>query len=136
MRSGIAVLAGLLIFYVLYGMLETTLVRATAGAPIEDLAAYLAVRNRPLMVTAQFLIVPLAALLAGYMTAKIAGAREMVHGGAAALLVAAALIRNFMTADAAPRSIALRAALVVLAAGALSTGAYVREQARILGSQS
>jgi hypothetical protein len=60
----------------------------------------------------------------------------MAHGAIAALLVGGALIRNFMSADAAPRSVVLRAVLVALAAGALSTGAYVREQARILGSQS
>ena len=136
MRSAIAVLGGFLIFYVLYGMMETTLVRAFAGAPIENLASYLAVRNRPLMGAAQFVIVPFAALLAGYMTAKIATAHEMAHGACAAVLVGAALLYNLVTADAAPRSIALRALLVVTAVAALSSGAYVRGQARILGSQS
>jgi hypothetical protein len=136
MRSAIAVLGGLLVFYVLYGMLETTLVRATAGAPINDIATYLAVRNRPMMAAAQFAIVPLAGVLAGYLTAKLATAHELAHGIAASVLVAGALIRNFMTADTTPHSIALRALLILSGAAALTTGAYIRGQARILGSQS
>ena len=136
MRSVLAVFGGAAIFYVLYGMLETTLVRAIAGMPIQDMAAYLAVRNRSGMTGAQFVIVPLAGVLAGYMTGRIANVREMFHGAAAALFAAGILIQEFMTADVTPHSVLLRALLVALGGAALITGAYVRGQARIVGSQS
>jgi hypothetical protein len=136
MRSVLAVFGGVAIFYVLYGMLETTMVRAVAGAPIQDVASYLAVRNRTGMTAAQFAIVPLAGVLAGYMTGRIANIREMFHGAAAALFVAGILIQEFMTADVTPHSVILRAVLVALGGAALITGAYVRGQARILGSQT
>jgi hypothetical protein len=136
MRSILAVFGGFAIFYVLYGMLETTLVRTVAGAPIQDVAGYLAVRNRPGITAAQFVLVPLAGLLAGYMTGRIAGLREPFHGAAAALFVGGLLIQGFMTSDLAPHSVLLRALLVLVGMSAVMTGAYVRGRARILGSQS
>jgi hypothetical protein len=136
MRSVLAVFGGFVIFYVLYGMLETTTVRALAGAPITDVAGYLAVRNRPGVAAAQFALVPLAGLLAGYMTGRIAGIREVFHGAAAAMFAGGLIIQGFMTSDVAPHALALRALLVVVAAAALIIGAYVRGQARILGSQT
>jgi hypothetical protein len=136
MRSILAVFGGFAIFYVLYGMLETTLVRTVAGTPIQDVAGYLAVRNRPGITSAQFALVPLAGLLAGYMAGRIAGLRELFHGSAAALFVAGLLIQGFMTSDLAPHSVLLRALLVLVGMAAVITGAYIRGRARILGSQS
>lgn len=136
MRSILAVFGGLAVFYVVYSMLETTLVRTLAGGPIQDIAGYLAIRNRPGVATAQFALVPVAGLLAGYMSGRIAGMRELFHGAAVSLFIASLLIQGFMTSDLAPYSVLLRALLVVIGVAATMAGAYVRGQARILGSQS
>ena len=98
-RSGIAVAAGFAVFSVLFALLGPTL-----GAILTTVAA---------------------GLMAGYLTAKIAGAREVAHGGATAGLVAASMIVQ----PALP--LAARILVAVIAIAAITAGAWVRGHARM-----
>src|SRR5690242_16821838 len=98
-RSGIAVAAGFAVFSVVLALLGPGL-----GAVLTTTAA---------------------GLIAGYLTAKIAMRRELVHGGATAGLVAASLVIQ----SAFP--LGVRMLVAVLGAIAISAGAWIRGQARM-----
>ncbi|OFW02287.1 MAG: hypothetical protein A3J29_22975 [Acidobacteria bacterium RIFCSPLOWO2_12_FULL_67_14b] len=129
-RSLVAVLGGILLISVLVEVLEFTLVSARAGGAIGDMTQYFAVRNRPEMIGAKLVYTTLAALLGGYMTAKVAGSREMLHGGAAALVQTAALAWGFTAGEYAAFTPGwTRVALVALTGPAMLVGASVRGRA-------
>src|SRR3954447_17986624 len=96
-RSGIAVAAGLMVFSIVFGVLGPGL-----GAILTTAAA---------------------GLMAGYLTAKIAGARELTHGGAAAGLVAASLLAQPAFA------FGVRIVVAALAVVAITAGAWIRANA-------
>jgi hypothetical protein len=89
LRGVLAVIAGIALFRLLVAVLETTLVGAIASTPVTNEAEFFAVRNRPGMLAASFAYNAVAGFLAGYITARIAGTREVLHAsvGAAALVV-------------------------------------------------
>ena len=100
-RSGLAVAAGFTIFSVLFAVLGPGL-----GAVLTTLAG---------------------GVMAGYLTAKIAQSRELLHGGAAAVLVAASVVsQSALTLPA-------RILVAVIAAAAITAGAWVRSQGRLHG---
>ena len=74
-RSVAAVLAGLGLVSILVDVLEFTLINAVTGGALTDIAGYLAVRNRPIMLGAQLGYTSIAAVLGGYLTARVAGTR-------------------------------------------------------------
>jgi hypothetical protein len=132
LRSILAVLAGVSLVNVLTQLLEAMLIAATAGGPVADTAALLEVRNRPPVLVAKLVSDTLIALLAGYTTAKIAGRHERLHGGVAALVVTAALVRGFTVGqDAALTPTWMRVALVALTGPAMLAGASVRARAAV-----
>jgi hypothetical protein len=97
-RSGIAVAAGFAIFSVLFGVLGPGL-----GAVLTTMGA---------------------GVMAGYVTAKIAPGREMLHGGATAGVVAASLVaQSALTLPA-------RMLVAAMAIAAITAGAWVRAHAR------
>ncbi|MBI4266283.1 MAG: hypothetical protein HY657_18065 [Acidobacteria bacterium] len=129
-RSLIAVIGGVALVSLVVEPLEFTLVNAVADASIEDMAGYFAVRNRPGILAAKLVYNSLAAVLGGYMAAKIAGTREMAHASAAALLQTAALIWGFTLSEYAPFTPAwTRVALVVLTGPAMLAGGMIRAKA-------
>lgn len=129
-RSIIAVLGGIGLVSVVVEVLEFTLVNAVAGGTVADMAGYFAVRNRPAMLGAKLVYNSLAALLGGYMTAKVAGTREILHAGAAALLQTAALIWGFTAGEYAGFTpVWMRAALLLLTGPAMIAGAAIRARA-------
>lgn len=129
-RSIIAVLGGVALVNVLTQLLEAMLIAAAAGGPVADSAALFAVRNRPAVLGATLASDALVALLAGYMTAKIAGRRELLHAGAAAAVVTAALARGFTIGEGAALTPAwMRVALVALTGPAMIAGASIRARA-------
>jgi uncharacterized membrane protein SpoIIM required for sporulation len=65
-----------------------------------------------------------AGVMAGYVTAKIARAREMLHGGATAGLVAVSLIPQ------AVLTLPARLLVAAMAVAAITAGAWVRAQSR------
>jgi hypothetical protein len=102
-RSGIAVAAGLMVFSIVFAVLGPGL-----GAILTTAAA---------------------GLMAGYLTAKIAGARELTHGGAAAGLVAASLLAQPAFA------FGIRIVVAALAVIAISAGAWIRANATMHGPE-
>jgi hypothetical protein len=129
-RSIVAVLGGILLVSVVVEVLEFTLVNARAGGAITDMSEYVAVRNQPVMLAAKLVYTSLAAVLGGYMTAKVAGRQELLHGGVAALAQTAALIWGFTAGDyAAFTPVWMRVALVALIGPAMVAGASIRARA-------
>lgn len=130
LRSIIAVLGGIGLVSIVVETLEFTLVNAVAGGTILDMAGYFAVRNRPVILGAKLVYNTLAAVLGGYMTAKVAGTREMAHAGVAALVQTAALIWGFTAGEYAAFTPAwMRIALVLLTGPAMLAGASIRARA-------
>ena len=130
LRSVLALLVGLGLFRLVVALLETVLVGASAGGAVTNEAEYFAVRNRPGMLAAALGYNMMAAFLAGYVTAKIAGAQEMMHAGVAAAVQTAALIWGFTAGEyASSTPVWTRIALVSLTGPAMMAGALIRARA-------
>ncbi|MGH9253742.1 MAG: hypothetical protein ACRD3C_04150 [Vicinamibacterales bacterium] len=131
-RSLIAVLGGIGLVSLVAEALEFTLVSAAAGGSIVDMAGYFEVRNRPTILVAKLVYNTIAAILGGYMTAKIAASRELLHAGVAALIQTAALIWGFTLGEYASFTpIWMRIALVLVTGPAMVLGASIRARAAI-----
>jgi hypothetical protein len=130
LRSAVAVIAGVAIISLVVQSLEFTLVNAVADEPVRDMAGYFTVVNRPSMLAAKLLYQTLAAILGGYMTAKIAAGDELKHGALAAAVQTTALIWGFTAGEFASFTpVWMRIALVLLTGPAMMAGAWVRAQA-------
>ena len=130
LRTALAVIGGVALISLTVEALEFTLVNAAADEPIRDMARYFAVRNSPGMLAGKLVYNTLAALLGGYMTAKIAGSEEMKHGALGAAVQTTALIWGFTAGEYASFTPAwMRVALVVVTGPAMLAGAWVRAQA-------
>jgi hypothetical protein len=129
-RSIIAVLGGIGLFALVTETLEFTLVTAVAGGSINDMAAYFAVRNRPVILAAKLVYSTLAAILAGYMTAKIAGLRERLHAAVVAIVQTMALVWGFTAGEYASFTpVWMRVALLLTTGPAMMLGASIRARA-------
>ena len=130
LRSIIAVLGGIGVISLVVEALEFTLVSAVSGGSIADMSGYFAVRNRPAILTAKVLYNTLAAVLGGYMTAKVAGTRELIHTGVAAVIQTVALIWGFTAGEYASFTPAwTRITLVLLTGPAMMAGGLIRAKA-------
>ena len=130
LRSLIAVLGGIALVSLIVEPLEFTLVNATATGPIADMDGYFAVRNQPGILAAKVVYNALAAVLGGFMTAKLAGGQEMRHAGIAALAQTAALIWGFTAGEYAPYTpVWMRVTLVLVTGPAMMAGAKIRASA-------
>ena len=129
-RSIIAVLGAFGLVALVTEALEFTLVSAASGGSITDMAEYLVVRNRPGLLAAKIAYTGAAGILGGYMAAKIAGTRELFHGGLAAALQTVTLVWGFTAGEfAATTPLWARAALVAITGPAMLVGASVRARA-------
>lgn len=129
-RSIVAVLGGLAVISLLVEPLEFSLVNAVADAPIGSMQEYFAVRNRPGLLAAKLVYNALAAVLGGYLTAKIAGTAEMRHGALVAAAQTAAFIWGFTVGDYASYTpVWMRVALTLVTAPAILAGAAIRHAA-------
>ena len=132
-RSVAVVVAGLLILGFIDQTLERTLVMVLAqGAEIKDEAAYLAIRNRTLVLVVTLVTHGFAALLTGYVLAKLAGKSEIQHAAATAGLFTVAMIGASTTPNVMLPPIWVRMVMLLITPPALIAGAYVRGQARII----
>ena len=130
-RSIIAVMGGIAVISLVVEALEFTLVTAVSGGSIADMSGYFEVRNRPTILTAKVVYNTLAAVLGGYTTAKIAGTRELIHTGVAAVIQTVALIWGFTLGEYASFTPAwTRIALVLLMGPAMMAGGMIRAKAR------
>jgi hypothetical protein len=129
-RSLAAVLFGVGLFAILDQVLETVLVRAAADAQIANLETYFAIRNEPQQLGAKVVYNILAALLGGFMTARIAGREELQHAIVAALVVTAQLAWAFTMSDFAGFTpVWTRAALLLVVGPSMVAGGWVRARA-------
>ena len=95
------------------------------------MSGYFAVRNRPTILTAKVAYNTLAAVLGGYVTAKIAGTRALIHTGVAAVIQTVALIWGFTAGEYASFTPAwMRIALVLLTGPAMMAGGMIRAKAQ------
>jgi hypothetical protein len=129
-RSIIAVLGGIGLFALVTETLEFVLVTAAAGGSISDMPAYFAVRNRPVILAAKLVYNTMAAILAGYMTAKVAGRRERFHAAVVAIVQTIALVWGFTAGEYASFTpVWMRVALVLTTGPAMMLGASIRARA-------
>jgi hypothetical protein len=132
-RGLIAVLGGLLVLFVLSQVMELVLVRTAAQQPLKDLGEYMAVRNRTGVLAGLVASQVVAALLAGYMSAKLAGSAELLHAGIAAALQTVLFAWGFTSSETAPLTpVWMRWAIILVTAPAMLVGAMVRAKARAL----
>ena len=132
MRGVIGVMGGLVVYMVISEVLETALVAATTDVRPTDIASYYASRNRPAILGAKLAYNTLTALLSGYMTAKVAGEREMYYGKMAAFVQTVELAWRFLAGEYAGFTPAWMRAFLVLTTGpAMLAGASLRGRARV-----
>ena len=132
-RSILAVLGGFVLFQVLTQLLETTLVAVAAAEPIADETAYFAVRNRPALLAARIAYTSVAALLSGYMAAKIAMSSPVRHAMAAAAVVMALLAWEFTGSDyARVTPMWMRIVLIAMTGPMMLAGGWIRASAEEL----
>jgi hypothetical protein len=129
-RSVVAVLGGIGLISIVVEVLEFTLVNAVSDGTVTDMQGYFAVRNHPAILTAKLGYSSIGAVLGGYLTARVAGRREMLHASAAAFLQTMALIWGFTAGEYAEFTPAwMRVALVLLTGPAMLVGGSIRARA-------
>jgi hypothetical protein len=127
-------MGGVLLFTVVSELLETTLVSAMADVPPSGLTAYFAVRNRPALLGAKVVYNALAAILGGYLTAKIVDRHELRFAGVAAAVQTAAFVWGFTGVYASFTPIWMRWVLLLTTPPAMLLGALVRRKAKMAGA--
>ncbi len=132
LRSAVAVVGGVLLLNFMDATLERALVSAIAQSAAADQAAYLAVRNRPLVLTVTLVTHALASALAGYIIGRIATVYEVRHAIAAAVVLTAGYAATFFTDNAMLPPGWVRAAMIVVTPLALVGGAHIRAEARAI----
>lgn len=135
-RGITAVLGALVLFSAVTQLLEYTLVSAAGGDTVKDMASYLVVLNRPPLLAAKAVGNVMAALLAGYMTAKIAQTHEVMFAGLAAAAETCSLVYGLTMGEYVVLPLWFRTLLVVTTGPAMMAGAWVRMQARLAMSAS
>jgi hypothetical protein len=129
-RSIIAVLGATVILRLLGQSLELALVEATAEPT--SLESYFQARNHPGVLAGVVLSQMVAALLAGYVAAKVAGVAEIAHAGFAALFQVVIFAYEFIRAgNPGMYPLWVQVALPLVTAVALLAGAAVRAKARL-----
>ena len=131
LRSIGGVLGGLGVISFIIQVMEFSLVMAMAGGRVADMSQYLMIANQTGILAAKLVYYPVAGLLGGYVTARVAMHYEMHHAAAAAAAQTVALIWGFFIRDdfASYTPIGVRVALIVLTGPAMMVGAAVRTRA-------
>jgi hypothetical protein len=130
-RGITGVLGALVLYSAVTQVLEYTLVSASGGDTVKDMASYLAALNHTPLLAAKAVGSVMTALLAGYMAAKIAHSREVMFAGLAAAAETCSLVYGFTMGEYAVLPLWIRALLVVTTGPAVMAGAWVRMQARL-----
>jgi hypothetical protein len=130
-RGITAVLGALVLFSAVTQILEYTLISASAGDAVKDMASYLAALNRTPILAAKAVANVMVGLLAGYMAARIAQTRETMFAGIAAAAETCSLVYGFTMGEYAVLPLWIRALLVLTTGPAMMMGAWVRMHARL-----
>jgi hypothetical protein len=130
LRSIGGVLGGLGVISFIIQVMEFSLVMAMAGGRVADMSQYLVIANQTGILAAKLVYYPVAGLLGGYVTARVAMNYEMHHAAAAAAAQTVALIWGFTRGEFASYTpIGVRVALIILTGPAMMVGAAVRTRA-------
>jgi hypothetical protein len=130
-RGITAILGALVLFSAVTQVLEYTLVSASAGGSVKDMASYIATLNQPSLLAGKAAANLMVALLAGYMAAKIARAREVMFASIAAAAETCSLVYGFTMGEYAALPLWFRALTVLTVGPAMLAGAWIRMQARL-----
>jgi len=133
-RGLVAVIGGLAVTRLLVQPLEVTLVNALAQQPLRTPDDVAAVLNRPSVMVARVLYTGLAAILGGYVTARIAVHDPMRYTVVAAIFQAVVLVAGFVSGIALPTPLAMQAALVVSSSLGILAGGAIRAAVAALPS--
>jgi hypothetical protein len=133
-RGLVAVIGGLAVIRLLVFPLEMTLVNALAVQPLNNDAAVAAAFNSPAMMIARPLYTGVAAILAGYLAARIAAHDPMRYTVITAVFQAIVLIWGFAAGYAPPIALWMRIALVVVSTAGILSGGAVRSAVAALPS--
>jgi hypothetical protein len=125
-RGLVAVIGALAVTRLLVQPLEITLVHALAQKPLDTPDDFAAVLNFPLMMAARLLYTGVAAILGGYVAARIAAHDPMRYTIAAAVFQAIVLIWGFAAGYALPTPIWMQLALVTVSTLGILAGGAVR----------
>ena len=136
LRSAAAVIAGALLILFIHGTLEQTLVRALADGPVTSEAAFVAVRNRPVVLALTIVTLGLASTLAGYIVAKLAGAHEVRHAIGTAVIMTTVYAVAFAGDNTMLPPVWVRVAMLIVTPPALMAGASIRAQARAIQQEA
>src|SRR5262245_55741318 len=131
LRSVLAVGLGLVLISVIVELVEFGLVTMAHGAVTTDPVTYFGVRNRPWLLAAKLVYNTAAAVLAGYVTARLARRAPAAHGLALALLQTAAFgwaLANVEIRRWTPDW--MWVALIVLTFAGIMTGARLQSRRR------
>jgi hypothetical protein len=130
-RGITAILGALVLFSALTQLLEYTLVSASGGDTVRDMASYLAALNRPPILAGKAVGNLMVALLTGYLAGKIARTHEMMFAAIAAAAETCSLVYGFTMGEYVVLPLWIRGLLVLTTGPAMMTGAWVRMQARL-----
>jgi hypothetical protein len=130
-KSLTAILGGILVVFAIGQVLEIVLVMAVADPRPENYEQYLRVRERTAIQIGILISHAIAAVLGGYIAARIVGVQEMTHATVAAVLQIGFLLWGFAPGEnAAMTPMWNRIALVLVTVPAMLAGASVRAKAR------
>lgn len=130
-KSLTAVLGAILVIFALGQVLEVVLVMTLSDPRPETIEQYFSVRERTPIQIGILISHGIAALLGGYIAARIAGSQEMLHAAIAATVQIGFLLWGFAPGEnAAMTPLWNRVALVAVTAPAMLAGASVRAKAR------
>ena len=123
---------GVVLYRMVTSILETMLVGTNSESRPADYAGYYAILSRPGVATAKLACDSLAAVWAGYMTAKVAGERELTYGLLASLAVMTELAWQHLASELAGATPWwMRTGLLLATVPAMVAGAWVRGRARV-----
>ena len=125
-RGLVAVIGALAVTRLLVQPLEITLVNALAQQPLNTPADFASILNAPLMMAARLFYTGAAAILGGYVAARIAVHDPMRYTMVAAAFQAIVLIWGFAAGYALPTPIWMRLALVIVSTMGILAGGAVR----------
>lgn len=128
-RSVIAVLGAIVIIFFLTGLLEGPAIGVLAARRPATMEELVAARAEPAVVLARLGIAGVVSLLAGYLTGKIAGRREVTHALVAAAIQSFILVRDFAAQSGGAVPITTQLVFVFVTVGAMILGATVRARA-------
>jgi hypothetical protein len=133
-RGLVAVIGGLAVTSFLVQPLEITLANAVAGQPLRTAEDFAAALNSPAMMVARVLYTGVAAVLGGYVTARVAAHDPMRYTIIAAIFQAIVVFAGFAAGYAISTPLVMRIALVLSSTLGILGGGSIRAAVAALPS--